>query len=162
MDKRCSIWIGFEPREASAFAVARHSIAKHMAQPIPIRGIVLRDLVERGLYTRPMSTQDGQLYDEISEAPCSTEFAISRFFTPYLAKTGWALFMDCDFLVRTSLARLFESLDDSMAVYCVKHNHVPEGITKMDGCTQTRYARKNWSSFMAFNCDHASNQKLTL
>lgn len=161
MDK-CSIYIGYDPREASAFAVARHTINKTLTLPIPVHGIVLSDLRKRGLYTRPTSHQDGQLWDEISEAPMSTEFAISRFFTPLLAEKGWALFLDCDFLVRVSLVRLFEMLDPKYAVYCVKHDYVPEGITKMDGQTQTRYSRKNWSSFCVFNCNHPSNKKLTV
>lgn len=162
MDKPCAIYIGFDPREASAFAVARHTINKHLTQPIPVRGIVLSDLVNRGLYTRPMSYQDGQLFDDISGAPCSTQFAISRFFTPLLAGAGWALFLDCDFLVRTNLCRLFEMLQPDKALYCVHHEHNPEEMTKMDGQTQTRYRRKNWSSFMVFNCDHPSNKRLTV
>jgi hypothetical protein len=32
----------------------------------------------------------------------------------------------------------------------------------MDGQAQTRYARKNWSSFVIFNCDHVANKALTL
>jgi hypothetical protein len=39
----------------------------------------------------------------------------------------------------------------SKAVYCVKHKHEPKPGRKMDGQEQTRYARKNWSSFMLFN-----------
>lgn len=160
MDK-WSIWIGYEPREADAFAVCRHSIKKHLTQPLEVHGIVLSDLRKRGVYTRPTSFQDGQLWDSISQAPMSTEFAISRFFVPNLAGSGWAIFMDCDILVRTNLVRLFESLDTKYAVYCVKHNHKPEGIVKMDGMAQTRYARKNWSSFCVFNCSHPANKKLT-
>ena len=162
MDSRNSIWIGFDPREAAAFAVCRDSIKRTLTQPIPIHGIVLDDLRRDGLYYRPIDFRDGQLYDPISEAPMSTEFAISRFFTPYLADSGWALFMDCDMLVRSSLARLFEEANPKYAVYCVKHNHIPKEIVKMDGQTQTRYARKNWSSFCLFNCDHPSNKGLTL
>jgi len=161
MDNR-AIYIGFDPREAAAFAVCRDSIRRTLTQPIPIHGIVLDDLRRDGLYYRPIDFRDGQLYDPISEAPMSTEFAISRFFTPYLAGSGWALFMDCDMLVRESLVRLFEEADPKYAVYCVKHNHVPQEIVKMDGQTQTRYARKNWSSFCLFNCDHPANKKLTL
>lgn len=157
-----SIWIGFDPREAAAFAVCRDSIKRTLTQQIPIRGIVLDDLRRDGLYTRPIETRDGQLYDPVSAAPMSTEFAISRFFTPFLAGSGWALFMDCDILVRSSLVRLFEEANPKYAVYCVKHNHVPQEIVKMDGQTQTKYARKNWSSFCLFNCDHPANKKLTL
>jgi hypothetical protein len=29
----------------------------------------------------------------------------------------------------------------------------------MDGQAQTRYARKNWSSVMVFNCDHPANER---
>jgi lipopolysaccharide biosynthesis glycosyltransferase len=158
-----SIWIGFDPREAAAFAVAKHTIKKHLTQPIPIRGLVLDDLRKRGLYYRPTELRPTAadrpvLWDTISEAPMSTEHAISRFLVPHLAQTGWALFMDADMLVRVSLARLFEQLDQSKAVYCVKHAHVPSEMTKMDGQVQTRYSRKNWSSFVAFNCDHKANK----
>lgn len=157
-----SIWIGYEPREADAFAVARYSTRRNLTQPIPIRGIVLSDLRKRGVYTRPTAFQDGQLWDIVSDAPMATEFAISRFFVPALAAgSNWALFMDCDFLVRANLARLFEELDPKYAVYAVKHNYVPEGIVKMDGVTQTSYSRKNWSSFCVFNCKHPENKKLT-
>jgi len=31
----------------------------------------------------------------------------------------------------------------------------------MDGQVQSKYARKNWSSFMIFNCHHEANQALT-
>lgn len=161
-EKRRSIWLGFDPREGDAYAVCRYSIQRHLTQNIPVKGVILEDLRSDGLYQRPVDFRDGGLWDTISEAPMSTEFAISRFFVPQLAGEGWALFMDCDMLVRANLVRMFEQLDPKYAVYCVKHNHVPREIVKMDGQTQTRYARKNWSSFCVFNCDHPSNQKLTL
>jgi lipopolysaccharide biosynthesis glycosyltransferase len=157
-----SIWIGFDPREAAAYAICRDSIRRNLTQPIPIHGVVLDDMRRDGLYTRPIEFRDGQLYDPISAAPMSTEFAISRFFVPTMAERGWALFMDCDMLVRTSLVRLFESLDPRYAVYCVKHSHVPNEIVKMDGQTQTKYPRKNWSSFCVFNCDHTANKRLNV
>ena len=163
-EHRCdrSVWIGFDPREAAAFAVCRDSIKNKLTQQIPIRGIVLSALRSRGLYTRPTEVRNGQLWDVISEAPMSTEFAISRFFTPLLAKQGWALFLDCDMLVRSSIVQLFEMVDPKYAVMCVKHNHNPTETVKMDGCVQTRYARKNWSSFCLFNCGHPANKRLTL
>lgn len=157
-----SIWIGFDPREAAAFAVARYSIKKHLTQPIPISGLVLEDLQNRGLYYRPTERRLGRLHDVISQHQMATEFAISRFLVPHLAKRGWALFMDCDMLLRANIARVFEGLDGRKAVYCVKHNHVPDNVTKMDDCVQSQYARKNWSSFMIFNCGHPSNKKLTI
>jgi hypothetical protein len=157
-----SIYIGFDPRETDAFAVARHSIHRHAVLPYPVRGVVLTDLRTGQLYNRPTSHRDGRLWDDISEAPMATEFACSRFLVPTLAKSGWALFMDCDMLVRRDLKYLFDLARDKYAVMVVKHHHEPPEGTKMDGQMQTRYARKNWSSVMLFNCDHPSNQKLTV
>lgn len=165
-----SIFVGFDPREAAAFAVCRASIRRHLTLPVPIYGLVLSELRERGLYTRPMEVRDGKLWDVISEAPCSTEFSNSRFLTPILARenrkegepAGWALFLDSDMLVCENLARLFEQLDPKYAVYCVKHRHDPPPGTKMDGQAQVRYARKNWSSFCIWQTDHPANAALTL
>jgi len=157
-----SIWIGFDHREAQAFAVCRHSIQRRLTMPIRVKGLVLTDLERMGIYKRPWERRDnGQLWDLLSDAPMSTEFACSRFLTPILAKTGWAVFMDCDLLARISLVRLFELADPRYAVMCVKHEHKPDYQVKMDGQAQTRYARKNWSSMMLFNCDHPANKKLT-
>lgn len=169
----CSIWVGFDPREASAFAVARESIKRHLNAPIPVRGLVLNYLQENGLYTRPTERRLGRIYDVLSkrefdnyDGACSTEFALSRFLVPQLAGHGLALFMDCDMLVRTNLMDVFRYCEDyknrGKAVYCVKHNHNPENVVKMDGQAQTRYERKNWSSFMVFDVDHPANRALTL
>jgi hypothetical protein len=158
-----SIHIGFDPREAHAFAVARRSTRRQLTLPIPTSGLVLADLKARGLYTRPTSRRDGRLWDDISDAPMATEFACSRFLVPYLNNyDGWAVFMDSDMLVRTNLVRLFQQCDMSKAVMVVKHDHQPTADTKMDGQVQTRYARKNWSSMMVFNCGHSSNKALTV
>jgi hypothetical protein len=161
-----SIYIGFDPREAAAFNVARYSVRQWLNLPIPVYGLVLADLQRRGLYTRPIDYLAGfdrkVMWDRISEAPMSTQHANARFLVPHLAKNGWSLFMDGDMLARTDLGAVFEGLDRKKAVYCVKHNHEPEPSRKMDGQYQTRYARKNWSSFMIFNCDHEANQALTL
>jgi lipopolysaccharide biosynthesis glycosyltransferase len=159
---RRSIWVGFDPREAAAFAVARSSIRRRLTTPIPIFGIVLSDVQGRGLYERPTDcrvTGDQRvLWDVISDAPMSTEFACSRFLTPMLAgHDGWALFCDCDVLARANLSELFDLADPTKAVMCVKHDHVPDAATKMDGQPQTAYGRKNWSSVMLFNCDHPAN-----
>lgn len=157
-----SIWIGFDPRETDAFAVARHSIERHCNTPIPVKGVVLTDLRNGNLYDRPTSRREGRLWDDISDAPMATEFACSRFLVPILAKSGWALFLDADMLVRRDIARLFALADPSKAVMVVKHDHQPPEGVKMDGQAQTRYARKNWSSVMLFNCDHPANRALTV
>lgn len=162
-----SIWIGWDPREAAAFAVARSSIKNRLTMPIPIYGLVLDDLIRRGLYTRPTEFRPSAadkpiMWDVISDAPMSTQHANSRFLVPHLAGSGWALFMDGDMLVRTNLARVFEGLDSSKAVYCVKHKFDPPPGIKMDGQEQTRYSRKNWSSFLLFNVGHEANRRLTV
>lgn len=173
MNQSRSIYLGFDRREASAYAVARHGVNRWLTQPIPVMGLVLSDLRAQGLYRRPHENRwhsipsgtQRQLWDVISGAPMSTEFAITRFLTPWLAQTGWALFMDCDVLVRDNLTRLFEHLENNCgdyAVMCVQHEYAPQETIKMDGQIQTRYARKNWSSVMAFNCDHPANKSLTL
>lgn len=163
-----SIWVGFDSRHAAASMVCRHSIARRLTQPIPVNGLVLSHLRKLGLYRRPTEEraaeagQFSQLYDVISEAPMSTEFAITRFLTPILAGSGVALFMDCDMIARVNLLRLFEQFDPRYAVMCVKHQHKPEQVEKMDGQLQTVYPRKNWSSVMLFNCDHPANAALTV
>jgi hypothetical protein len=161
-----SIYVGWEMREAAAYAVTRSSVQRHLSAPIPVHGLVLEDLQARGLYTRPMKRftggQDDRLIDVISDAPCATEFAVSRFLVPHLAQEGWALFLDCDFLIRADLAALFDGLDPKFAAYCVKHDYQPRPGIKMDGQLQTAYPRKLWSSFCIWNASHPANEALTL
>jgi hypothetical protein len=159
-----TIYIGWDPREAAAWSVAQKSLIRRLGESIPVHALVLSDLMARGLYSRPMEYRaDGHLagmFDVISDAPMATEHACARFLVKELAKEGWALFMDGDMLCRADLAKLFDSLDPRHAVYCVKHRHEPTETGKMDGQFQTRYARKNWSSFMVINCNHHANDVL--
>lgn len=161
-----SIYIGWDRREQAAYDVAVRSLSRHLSQSIPVHGLVLADLIDRGLYTRPTLRSDepcvARLWDVISDAPMSTEHACGRFVTPHLARTGWALFMDGDVLVRGDVAELFDGLDPRFAVYCVKHDYAQAEGVKMDAQLQTVYARKNWSSILAWNCDHVANRALTL
>jgi hypothetical protein len=163
-----SVWIGYDPRETAAFAVAQATVKRTMSGArLPVRGVVLSELIAAGLYYRPTERRNGRLYDVISEHPMATEFAISRFLVPHLARAkagphGWALFMDCDMLVRRPIARLFEQADQRKALMVVKHDHRPSEAIKMDGQVQSAYARKNWSSVMLFNLDHEANAALTV
>lgn len=155
------VYIGYDQREHVAYEVARASIQRHQSRHISISCLELKDLRFRGLYDRPTEVRDGKLWDVISEAPMSTEFAISRFLVPRLMHyRGWAVFMDCDVLIRTDIHKLFDLRDSSKAVQCVKHHYEPPQGVKMDGQEQTRYARKNWSSVMLFNCEHLANRAL--
>lgn len=164
-NKPMRVFIGFDPREAAAFDVAKESI-RSFDRHIMINGVVLSKLKADGLYTRPTRRRLGKLWDEISGAHMSTEFAISRFLVPEICRRqdwhGWALFMDCDVLVRANLQELRALLDDDKALMCVMHRHNPVEKTKMDGQVQSSYPRKNWSSVMAFNCDHEANHSLTV
>lgn len=128
-----------------------------------VSGLVLRDLQAAGLYTRPTSRKALRLWDDISGAFMSTQFANSRFLVPYLCDfKGWALFLDADMMIRENLEALFDSLDPSKALYCVHHKFEPDETEKMDGQAQQKYSRKNWSSFMIFNCEHEANKALDL
>lgn len=162
------IFLGWDPRETTGFAVACNSLRRTAGVPtLPITKVSLSGLQDVGLYRRPTEQRGHRLYDLLSardnyDGAISTEHAIARFFVPKLAKTGWALFADgSDMLFRHDIADVFKGLDPAMAVYCVHHVHEPKDSRKMDDQVQTRYYRKNWSSFMIFNCDHELNKDLT-
>jgi hypothetical protein len=172
--QRRGVYIGFDRREADAFAVARSSMRRRATLPVPINGLILGDLQARGLYRRPTSvsidaTGAVRIVDHVSarddyDGRISTEHANARFLVPYLHGSGAALFADGDILVRSNIWRVFDEVerDPSKALWCVKHDHDPKTNTKMDGQTQTKYARKNWSSVMLFNCDHPATSRLTI
>lgn len=145
------VFIGYDTREDIAYQVARHSLLRHTRQEIgihPIRQAAVREL---GLYTRPV------------DATATTEFSLTRFLTPYLAAQteGWVLFTDCDFLFNTDITGVLEGLDPAKAIYVVQHDYQPAHDIKMDGQKQTRYPRKNWSSFILFNLAHPDVRALT-
>ena len=133
------IFIGYDPRETSAFSVLAHSINARASMPVSVTPIMLSQL--KGTFTRPR------------EPLQSTDFSFTRFLTPYLAGyEGWAMFADCDMSMLEDVANLWALRDDRYAVMCVHHNHVPTEKEKFLGEQQTKYAYKNWSSVMLFNC----------
>lgn len=156
-----SVFIGYDPREHEAWQVAKFSIERRASIPVEIKPVRERTLRAAGTYTRPGHMRGAQRWDEISDAPCSTEFSIARFFVPQMAASGWAVFVDCDFLFRADIAELVAQLDPAKALMCVKHRHAPVLARKMDNQAQTAYARKNWSSLYAINMDHPSNARCT-
>lgn len=132
------IFIGFDARETAAFHVLAHSIHAHASVPVAVCPLMLDQL--RPEFDRPRDPLQ------------SSDFSFSRFLTPSLSGfAGWSLFMDCDMLLRADIAELWRLRDERYAVMCVKHNHVPSESTKFLGETQTKYAKKNWSSVMLFN-----------
>jgi hypothetical protein len=77
---RRSFWIGFDPREQDAFAIAVASISA-TREPVDIMAVDLKVLQRRGSISA-RSERRGPALGPISDAPMSTEFAISRFFVP--------------------------------------------------------------------------------
>lgn len=143
MQKKLKVFIGYDPKEIVAWDVCNFSILRHSSSGVTTHPIKQRELRELGLYTRE------------KDHGASTEFSISRFLTPFLSATDdWSIFVDCDFLFNSEIFTVLDGLDNSKAVYVVKHNYVPSKTQKMDGAGQSVYPRKNWSSFMIFNNSH--------
>lgn len=167
-----TIYIGYDDREDIAVQKLITSIKKYQSQFISIKLLKLNSLRFSGLYRRTPhinSTcwghkQDGIMRDEFDKKPFSTHFSFSRFLIPFLnLHQGWALFMDCDMFFRTDPIELIKQYKNKdYALYCVKHNYQPNTNIKMYGCPQTKYSRKNWSSFILWNCEHPSHKNLTV
>lgn len=132
------VFIGYDPREAVAYSVLSHSIMARSSEPVSVAPLMLSEL--RGILTRERHPLQ------------STDFAFSRFLTPYLSGfEGWSVFMDCDMLVLDDIANLWKLRDDRYAVMVVKHEHRPREKVKFLDQPQTEYPKKNWSSVMLFN-----------
>jgi hypothetical protein len=133
------IFIGYDSKEKSAFSVLAYSILKNSTKPVAITPIYLNNIKDDFIRER----------NQLS----STEFSFSRFVIPHLMNyQGWALFMDCDMLMKADVSELWRLRDDKYAVQVCKHDYVPKTQTKFLGQTQTAYPKKNWSSFMLMNC----------
>lgn len=155
------VYLGHDPKENGASAVAIHSLMKRASIPVDCTLLRLDRLAASGLIRRPVDARGG-LYDIHSQAPQSTEFAISRFVVPMLAQQGWALFVDADVVFLEDIRPLMELADSRFAVMVVKHEQASTAETKMVDQIQTRYSRKNWSSVCLWNCDHPANRRLSL
>jgi len=145
------VFIGYDPREEVAYQVCRESLARQSSTLLNIQPIKQSEMREKNFYWRE------------KDALSSTEFSFTRFLVPYLAGyTGWAIFMDCDFLWRGDIAEIEQYIDPAYAACVVKHDYKPKETTKMDGQVQTQYPRKNWSSFVLWNCGHFETRNLSL
>ncbi|WP_139811954.1 glycosyltransferase [Ensifer aridi] len=132
------VFVGFDSKEVVAYHVFCQSILEKSSIPVEFVPVSLNNLA--GTFTRERNPLQ------------STEFSFSRFLVPYLSNyEGWSLFADCDMLMRTDIARLWELRDDRYAVMCVKHDYIPKSAIKFLGQTQTKYEKKNWSSVILFN-----------
>ena len=149
-NKKPTFFIGYDSKEDIAYRVCKQSLLKKSSIEINILSLKLYELIAKKYYNRAI------------DPLASTEFTYSRFLVPCLMNyAGWAVFCDCDFIFFKDVASLFENLSNDKAVYCVQHDYTPSEKHKMDGQQQTIYPRKNWSSFIVYNCSHPSNKKLT-
>lgn len=150
------IAVGWDRREQAAHEIAVASLRRRTRHPLTITPVGRYTMLRYG--HRRVEVREGRLWCPISQAPMSTEFAITRFLTPWLYPSGWSLFVDADVLFQADVAELFALADDRYAVMVVQHGDLGGPDVKMDGLLQTRYARKNWSSVMLWNADHPATR----
>lgn len=176
-----TIYIGYDSREHDAVNVLIDSINRLSSRPLNIITLNQNALRRIGLYRRAPAVQStcwgsekiNVMNDLFDGKPFSTEFSFSRFLVPMLNQyEGYALFIDCDMYFRSDPCELFdlcrykngelESKSNDIALWCVQHDYVGTEGSKMYGCPQTNYQRKNWSSLMMFNCSHKAHYNLTV
>ena len=134
-----NIFIGYDSKEKVAYNVLSHSIIQNSTKPVAITPIALNNLKDDFVRER--------------NALSSTEFSFSSFMIPHLMNyQGWSLFMDCDMLMFEDVSKLWRMRDDSKAIQVCKHDYTPKESKKFLGQVQTKYEKKNWSSFMLMNC----------
>lgn len=153
------VYIGHDAREPEAGRVAAKTLTE--TSGMDAESLNIERLRDVGLLMRATDRRVG-IYDIISNAKASTDFAISRFLVPIICQSPWALFVDGDVVFVRDVRELMAHADPRYAVSVVKHAHTPTRETKMDGQAQSSYGRKNWSSVMLFNVRHPANTRLTL
>lgn len=155
--KPFKVFVGYDPIDDKAFKVCEHSLRKHASIPVDIIPVWDRPLRQREIYWREYEVRssavsaNGQMYDRLDTKPFSTAFSFARFAVPIMADytDDLVLFCDPDMLWRGDIADLLDDTYVGKSLWCVQHDHDPtEDELKMYGCIQTRYFRKNWSSFM--------------
>lgn len=151
-----NIYIGYDQREDLAYQVLRYSLLKNCGPEANVYR--LEPIIQDWLRARRIYTRQKDVF-------ASTDFSLTRFLTPYLNNfEGVAVFMDLDFLVTRDLVKSLKKIiteDPTKAVWVVKHSYISKTTTKMDNKVQHVYPKKNWSSFMVFNCSHPAVQTLT-
>ncbi|XRB15118.1 hexosyltransferase [Pseudoscourfieldia marina] len=145
------VFMGYDSHEDIVFQIAKFSMLRRSSIPLDICPLRRSELTARNVYRK---TQDPKQ---------STEFTYLRFLIPYLSGyKGWALFADDDFLWLSDVSKLVDMCDDRYAVMVVKHKTMSTCNSKLAGCKQEPYPRKNWSSMILWNCGHPANACLDL
>lgn len=133
------IFIGRDHVEEVSYHVLCASIMRYATVPVSITPISMDHFRE--------------FFHRERDPKQSNEFSFSRFLVPYLCNyEGWAIFMDCDMLMRCDINDLWKMRDDQYAVMCAQHDYTPKDQIKYLGNRQYAYPRKNWSSLMLMNC----------
>lgn len=148
--KVLKVFIGFDPVETVAWHTMAHSIFAQSSKPVALIPVNLSNLKE--------------IYNRERDPKQSNEFSFTRFLVPYLSNyEGFAVFFDCDMMLRTDINELFEMAkqDPGKAVYVVKHDYQPRSDIKYLNNVQYQYPRKNWSSVVLWNCGHPANKAVT-
>lgn len=149
------VFIGCDSRDQQAAEVCKYSILKHASIEVEVHFLEQAELQARSLFSRTIEYEDF----ETKEA----EHLYTRFLVPYLCSyTGWAVYVDCDFLFIDDIAKLLELKNDRYAVQLVKHKYDPSARKKLNNRPHRQYPRKNWTSMMLINCEHPDSLKLTL
>lgn len=144
------VFIGYDPVESVAWHTMAHSIFERSSKPVAIIPVNLKNLTS--------------IYKRERDSKQSNEFSFSRFLVPHLsAYSGYSLFFDCDMMLRTDIAGIFDVItkQPDKALYVVKHDYEPRDDVKYLNTVQYKYPRKNWSSVVLWNCAHPANRKVT-
>lgn len=171
MNKRLdTIYIGYDKKEKIYFDVLVESIKRNTTETYNIVPLYEDKLRMMGLYWRGFHVEEGvnydlQRFDYVDKKPFSTDFSFTRFLVPMLNQyEGYALYMDCDMFIRADIKEVFDAAkkDSDTPLWCVHHDYVPKDAVKMDNKLQESYSKKNWSSFMLWNCEHKAHKELTV
>ena len=145
-----TVFVGYDPVESAAWHTLVASLYERSSIPLSFVPVNTRNLKK--------------IFHRERDKKQSNEFSFTRFLVPYLMEyEGLALYMDCDMLIRCDIAKLITSIEcnPGKAVYVVKHDYKPKDTEKYLGTKQYAYPRKNWSSFVLWDCSHASNKNIT-
>lgn len=145
------IFIGYDEVECVAWHTLTQSIIDNSQHPIAIIPVSLKHL--------------NMVFSRERDIKQSNDFSFSRFLVPYLSKyEGFSIFMDCDMLLRCDINEVLKIIDaqPNKAIYVVKHDYIPKNDSKFLNSVQYNYPRKNWSSFILWDCGHPSNRVVDL
>ena len=170
MKRLDTIYVGYDRKEQPSFDVLVESIKRNTEDTYNIVPLYEDRLRMMGLYWRGFDVKEAanydlQKFDYLDKKPFSTDFSFTRFLVPMLNQyEGLALYMDCDMFIRHDIKEVFTTArkDLQTPLWCVHHDYVPKESKKMDNKIQEAYSKKNWSSFMLWNCDHDAHKELTI